>query len=115
MKDDLISRQAAIDTMTNMLWHYPNECYSNLNKYEFAKGFAELGLKSVPSAQPERKEGKWNVYYHGINEMPMFSYSCNQCGYSAPYGLYDGKYEQKKWRFCPNCGAKMRGEQDEMD
>ena len=49
---DLISRQAAIDAMTNTLWHYPNECYRNLNKYEFAKGLAELGLKSVPSAQP---------------------------------------------------------------
>lgn len=51
--DDLISRQAAIDAMTNTLWHYPNECYRNLNEYEFAKGLAEFGLKSVPSAQPE--------------------------------------------------------------
>lgn len=52
MMDDLISRQAAIDSMTNTLWHYPNECYRNLNEYEFAKGLSELGLKSVPSAQP---------------------------------------------------------------
>ena len=51
--DDLISRQAAIDAMTNTLWHYPNECYRNLNEYEFAKGLSELGLKSVPPAQPE--------------------------------------------------------------
>ena len=51
--DDLISRQAAIDAMANTLWHYPNECYRNLNEYEFAKKLAELGLKSVPSAQPE--------------------------------------------------------------
>lgn len=49
--DDLISRKAAIDAMTNILWHYPNECYQNLNEYEFAKRLAELGLKSVPSAQ----------------------------------------------------------------
>ena len=49
---DLIDRQAAIDAMTNTLWHYPNECYRNLNEYEFAKGLSELGLKSVPSAQP---------------------------------------------------------------
>lgn len=51
--DDLISKQTAIDTMANTLWHYPNECYRNLNEYEFAKGLAELGLKSVSSAQPE--------------------------------------------------------------
>lgn len=49
---DLIDRAAAIDAMTNTLWHYPNECYRNLNEYEFAKGLSELGLKSVPSAQP---------------------------------------------------------------
>ena len=50
---DLISRQAAIDAMAKTLWYYPNACYRNLNEYEFAKGLAELGLKSVPSAQPE--------------------------------------------------------------
>ena len=50
---DLISRHAAIDAMTNTLWHYPNECYRNLKEYEFAKGLSELGLKSVPSVQPE--------------------------------------------------------------
>ena len=49
---DCVSRKAAIDAMTNTLWHYPNECYRNLNEYEFAKGLAELGLKSVPSAHP---------------------------------------------------------------
>ena len=50
---DLIERQAAIDEMTNLLWHYPTECYRNLGSYEFAKSIAELGLKSVPSAQPD--------------------------------------------------------------
>ena len=53
MNNDLISRQEAIEAMTNTLWHYPNECYRNLNEYQFAKGLAELGLKSVPSVQPE--------------------------------------------------------------
>ena len=55
--DDCILRQAAIDAMANTLWHYPNECYRNLSEYEFAKGLAELGLKSVPPA-PSRT-GEW--------------------------------------------------------
>lgn len=50
---DSVNRQDAIDAMANTLWHYPNECYKNLNEYEFAKGLAELGLKSVPPAQPD--------------------------------------------------------------
>lgn len=53
--NDLISRQAAIDAMTTMLFHYPIECLRNINKYEFAKGLAELGLKSVPSVQPKQQ------------------------------------------------------------
>lgn len=53
---DCISRRAAIDAMADTIWHYPNECYRNLNSYEFAKALAELGLRSVPSAQPEQQE-----------------------------------------------------------
>jgi len=59
--DDSINRQAAIDAMTNTLWHYPNECYRNLNEYEFAKGLAELGLKSVPSANSKQLQILANV------------------------------------------------------
>ena len=67
-----------------------------------------IAIATAPTI--ERKKGKWNVYYHGETD---FSYSCNQCGYSAPYGQYGGEYSQKKWRFCPNCGADMRGGQNE--
>lgn len=59
---DPIERQDAIEAMTNTLWHYPNECYRNLNEYEFAKGLAELGLKSVPSAQQEITEDDVKEY-----------------------------------------------------
>ena len=62
-------------------------------------------LKQVPTIEPERKKGKWNTYYHSDID---FSYSCNQCGYSAPYQMIGGKVFQKKWNFCPNCGADMR-------
>lgn len=68
--EDCISRQAAIDAMANTLWHYPNECYRNLNVYEFAKGLAELGLKSVPFASPERKRGRLE---HDILYEPTFN------------------------------------------
>lgn len=67
-----------------------------------------------PTIEPPRMRGKgrWNVYYHGEeNGKSIFSYSCNQCGYGAPYNFIGGVCKQKKWNFCPNCGADMRGEE----
>ena len=81
--EDCISRQAAIDAMANTLWHYPNECYRNLNEYEFAKGLAELGLKSVPSAQPEAKPPKWVAEDRYVkNRFAVFPH-CPQCNASV--------------------------------
>ena len=100
---DLIDRQAAIDEMTNTLWHYPNECYRNLNNYEFAKGLAELGLKSVPAAQPERKKGTW------IHDGCKF-----EGGYDRVHCSESGHLEAmaSTRSCCHNCGADMRGEQE---
>lgn len=69
-------------------------------------------IEDAPTIEPQRMRGKgrWNVYYHGEeNGKSIFSYSCNQCGYGAPYNFIGGVCEQKKWNFCPNCGADMRG------
>ena len=56
-------------------------------------------ISMLPSAQPKRKKGKW------INGV------CDQCGSHAPYWAMASTYYRSS--FCPNCGADMRGEQDE--
>lgn len=82
--------------------------YSGLVRTEFFRAT----IDHMPTIEPQRMRGKgrWNVYYHGEeNGKSIFSYSCNQCGYGAPYNFIGGVCEQKKWNFCPNCGADMRG------
>ena len=59
-------------------------------------------LESVelPSAQSERKRGKW------IKESLVttnYLYKCSACK----------KYSRAMYDFCPNCGSDMRGEEDE--
>ena len=92
---DLISRQAAIDAT----WFEPS--YTDpLNVLTEVRD----RLKVLPSAQPERKRGRWNItdaYPHNVY--------CSEC---------HTRFAQTHWavwedgslprNFCPNCGADMR-------
>ena len=91
--DDTISRQEAIDVFPedNLPW-------DTFEGY-IAPHLVRKILEQLPSAQPERKKGKW------INGV------CDQCGSHAPYWAMASTYYRSS--FCPNCGADMRGEQDD--
>ena len=66
-------------------------------------------LESVelPAAQPERKKGKWIRHDEIKNVYGGIYIECSECGekYVVQH-ILDEKY-------CRNCGADMRGEQDE--
>ena len=85
----------------------------------WANAYAECAdmVEDMPTIEPERKKGKWiekdvaciddelddrNV----IDEWQ--SAKCSVCGkwHTTPY-----LYSFKKYAYCPNCGADMRGEQ----
>ena len=68
----------------------------------------------MPSAQTERKKGKW--IDEKINSYTSRTY-CSECGNSAPFICVSGDYygrnmhgETNKTKFCPHCGARMDGE-----
>lgn len=83
--DDLISRQAAIN-VADAVWSVTGD-----------KNVAKVWdqIKDLPSAQPERKKGEWSDGYRWQR--------CSLCKQTG----------KKSWNYCPNCGADMRGEQDE--
>lgn len=56
-----------------------------------------------PSAQPERKKGKW-IPYSKVYEC---RYECSSCGYHL-IGIHESEAN-----FCPNCGADMRVGEEE--
>ena len=72
-------------------------------------------IEALPSAEPERKKGEW--IDEKINSYTSRTY-CSECGSSAPFVYKSDDYygnhahgETAKTKFCPNCGADLRGEE----
>ena len=96
--NDLISRQAAIDAIEKM--NIPEDmCVFEILSH------IEVEIATLPSAQPERKKGSWNVIQGNI-------VMCSECGMCAPKTmtgcLLNRHLEPNRTNFCPNCGADMR-------
>lgn len=61
----------------------------------------DYAISELPSAQPERKNGKWITVEGRLgNEV-----ECDKC--HSVFWYWMGNY-----RFCPSCGADMRGESE---
>lgn len=95
MKDDSISRAAAIDAAVEAADEWDGG-YSRSREE-----IITLKLQMLPSAQQERKKGKWINRSLNILYPEYERYTCSVCG------KHSYNYD-----FCPNCGADMRGEQD---
>ena len=92
MKDEYISRQAAIDAINRL------DIPEDMCVFEILSHI-ELELGTLPSAQPERIRGRWieKPHVHGV------AY-CSLCDYEL---------HTNDTNFCPNCGAKMEIEKTE--
>lgn len=100
---DLISRKEAMDAIMST---EPFIVEINGEQYVGQKTSDVMDvLQALPSAEPERKKGKW---LHKPNEYDDDTYECSRCG--EPWTLIDGTPEENNMNFCPNCGADMRGE-----
>lgn len=105
---DLISREAAIEAIDDL----PN-CYNGYSD-TYDKAYIIGVLEELPTIDvPERKVGKW------IKDGVAYSlYKCSACNdFCTVAGWADcipKEQMYKGFKFCPNCGAKMRGEEDEI-
>ena len=124
--DDLISRQAAIDIERNATVdtnpsHFEahqkfkqfmdDAEISSFGRWQWSNGFntaltaVGIDLKKMPSAQPERK-GKWIEM--GTNKDGTHSIRCSKCGGGYKTRGHARSIATKaKYKFCPNCGARM--------
>ena len=105
MQDDTISRKIVLDKIKEV-------CFSNKwIKYRVNYGSKWIRdylidfIERMPSVQPEQKVGKWA----GFDEYPQEDWECNCCGKIVITGCSDvNPYDE--YKYCPNCGAKMEGD-----
>lgn len=99
--NDLVSRQAAIENIKE----YAQAAHSNY-EWDVEQGFIDAieCLEELPSAQPERKKGKWLDNETSFADGVRQTCTCSICGRRStrPIG-----------RFCRWCGADMIGEKGE--
>jgi hypothetical protein len=103
---DLIKRQDALD-MVRILQTY--KLFEGDDMVLIDKATVQTELMMLPSAEPERKKGKW--IWCGDKHV------CSECDEFALCDAYDvletGEYQEELSDYCPNCGADMRGKEDE--
>ena len=112
--DDTISRQDAIDALDEQI----TLCDKALGsfdismEYEYAVKVERASLEAyretltvLPSAQPERKKGKW-IYKN-------FVWFCSECDNSPTKGMGYVQGHDELYDFCPHCGADMRERKEE--
>ena len=98
---DTISRQDAIDAALTFFVEFLGGAFHEDDQRKLIALYEQL-----PSAQPERKRGKW------IKDIERFgdtAYHCDQCGAVL-------EKDNLEWRnnyYCYHCGAKMEDNKDE--
>jgi len=128
---DTISRQAAIDLVRDVCdaimsgcesWYDPDtgdEVYKDIREVDAilkCNKEIRIALRSMPSAQLERKHGEWEEIAviadaYDISGVKTWAskMKCDQCGFTTI--AIEGHFSQ--YNYCPYCGADMRGEDNE--
>ena len=82
--------------------------------YEGEQNVALIDFFPVSDAEPERKKGKWEVYnILDYSQRPSGRkvLRCPFCEYLSNDFISIVEYHRALTNFCPNCGAKMDGEE----
>ena len=101
--EDCISREAVLKYIDKM----PSGLTSDGRRMVRRRTLEEYISDTLPSVTPARPKGKW-VLIHPLQENDDGAYICSNC----EHGDWDCDINYK---YCPFCGADMRGDEDADD
>ena len=105
---DLISRQAAIEAIERLILPQGKgeTAAEEINRvaWRCAINCAEEMIGHLPTAE---RAGKWIA----TKEWGGRNFSCSECRFEF---TVDTCMLKPIWNYCPNCGARMRGDEDEQ-
>ena len=90
---DLIDRMQALDAVNNAVAEYIPTLHGRYIAIPYKVGHA---IMTLPSVEP--KKGKWILRDYGERIVHI----CSECGVHVPEPHADD------YKFCPNCGVKMK-------
>ena len=97
---DLIRREDAIEAVAEYIsCDYPT--------ISMAEEDAKDLINTIPSA--DRPRGEWKVF--DAEDIGCYNCKCDACGEKFFIPLRKGRVP---YYFCPNCGAQMKGADDEV-
>ena len=66
--------------------------------------------EDLPSAEPERKTGRWEVQPSTGEDRPFIWWKCSECGHVI---FSETERDRREFHaFCGRCGADMRGKDE---
>lgn len=104
--DDYISRQAVFDAFNKLDYDIcANETFDNLHGYY---GFSEETVNQTINSIPSENVKK--IVYAHWSHLGGDEWCCTACGNVIHT---EGSWEKPTKKFCDECGADMRGKQNE--
>lgn len=102
--EDAVSRREVIDAI------------GEVHPLDYNAQAIKSKIEKLPSVMPKWKKGKWeicNILDYAQRPSGRRILRCPFCGYLTDEFRSLVDYYHKLTHFCPNCGAEMKGEEDE--
>lgn len=103
-----MTRGEAVNWLINITADISKSEHRDLWHYEQALS----EIREMLESEPERKKGKWMTMLYHISDdgEELYQHVCSECKKTVMLS----NLKRGRFNYCPNCGAKMKGEDDEQ-